>query len=309
VKARRGFFTVLVLALLAIAAALTMTPAFAQQPGQAGQAQGQPGQPGMQPGMQRGPGSRPFPRGRDPRQFPAVRNQPGAPGAQPEGTTPHGGAVPPGEGAASGHETTSTAHEETEGHGEHGAKGEHEHERKPFNFADFGNKEVTPYAALLINFALLVGMYYLMGRKGVADGLKKRRERVAKEIEEAQRMLEEAEGRAKTYQSKLKNLEGELENARKALQEAGKGERDRIVREAEEKAERMKRDAAFLVEQEVKQMREDLTKEAVALAMQAAEEVLKTKVTEADHDRLAQDFLSELDKAAGPVGARAGGAA
>jgi F-type H+-transporting ATPase subunit b len=300
VKARRGFFTVLVFALLAIAAALTMTPALAQQP------QGQPG-------MQRAPGGRPFRGNRDPRQFPAVRNQPGAATPPPEGAQPAGAQTAhesvPGEGPGSGHETESTRREETEGHGEHGAKGEHEHgehERKPFNFADFGNKEVTPYAALLINFALLVGMYYLMGRKGVADGLKKRRERVAKEIEEAQRMLEEAEERAKTYQSKLKNLEGELENARKALQEAGKGERDRIVREAEEKAERMKRDATFLVEQEVKQMREDLTREAVALAMQAAEEVLKTKVTDADHDRLAQDFLSELDKS---PAARAGGAA
>jgi F-type H+-transporting ATPase subunit b len=300
-KPRRGFITILVVALLAIAAALTMSPAFAQQP----QPQpGQPGQPGMQPG-QLGPGrgGRPFPRGRDPRQFPAVRNQPGAPGAaaQPQDGTHD---MVPGHGSEGAHETETNRREETEheGHGE----GHGEHHTKPFNFADFGNKEVTPYAALLINFALLVGMYYLMGRRGAAEALKKRRERVAKEIEDAQRMLEEAEGRAKTYQAKLKNLESELENAKKALQEAGKGERDKMVREAEEKAERMKRDAAFLVEQEVKQMREDLTREAVALAMQAAEEVLKTKVTDADHDRLAQDFLSELDK--GPA-ARAGGAA
>ena len=201
------------------------------------------------------------------------------------------------------------AHEGGE-HADHAGHGG-EHHRPDFNFADFSNKEVTPYVALLINFGLLVGLYYFMGRKGIALGLKKRKEAIAKEIEDAQKMLKEAEARAKTYQAKLKNVEAELTNAKKALEEAGKGERDRIVREAEEKAERMKRDAAFLVDQELKQMRVDLTREAIELAMHTAEEMLRTKATLEDHTRLADDFLRDLDspvKTAGPA-ARAGGAA
>jgi len=232
-----------------------------------------------------------------------------APGARPN-PAPQPDPVPaaettatPHEGATAGHE--AAGHEGGEGH--EGGHAGHEHKRPDFNFADFSNKEVTPYLALLINFGLLAGLYYFMGKKGVAEGLKKRKEAIAKEIEEAQRMLKEAEERAKTYQAKLKNVETELSNAKKALEEAGKGERDRIVREAEEKAERMKRDAAFLVDQELKQMRVDLTREAIELAMHTAEEMLKSKATAEDHSRLADDFLRDLEKpAAAP---RVGGAA
>src|SRR5207237_7812994 len=79
-----------------------------------------------------------------------------------------------------------------------------------------------------------------------------------------------------------------------ALVEAGKADRDRIVREAEEKAARMEKDAVFLVEQELKQLRQDLTREAVEIAVAAAEELLKKRVTPVDQERLAEDYLAEL---------------
>jgi len=192
--------------------------------------------------------------------------------------------------------------------GDHGGAGDHassdhggheggHHELKSMNWTDFSNKETPPFAALLLNLGLLVGLYYWMGKKPVQDGLKARRQAVAKEIEEAQRMLKEAEERAKVYQAKLGNVAAEQEAAQKALETAGKGERDRIVREAEEKAARMQRDAEFLVEQERKQMRLDLTREAIEVAVEAAEALLREKVTQADHERMADEFLAELAQA------------
>lgn len=280
---------VVVATLVALSAFFAMTSAFAQPAPQR--------DPSTNPGN---PEQRLNRRVRD-GHAPGVRPNP-AP--QPDPITADGHSAPATEGAhgaaATGHEGTAEGHEAGHEGGHEGGHAEHEHKRPDFNFAEFSNKEVTPYAALLINFGLLIGLYYVMGKKGVADGLKKRKEAIAKEIEEAQRMLKEAEERAKTYQAKLKNVEAELTNAKKALEEAGKGERDRIVREAEEKAERMKRDAAFLVDQELKQMRVDLTREAIELAMQTAEEMLKTKATAEDHTRLADDFLRDLEKA-GPA--------
>ncbi len=245
-----------------------------------------------------------------PNPAPTPDHDPAPPEAM-SGHLPGAGRAPRAAAADHGTPVDSTPAETTHEGGEHGGHAEHggEHQRPAFNFADFSNKEVTPYLALVINFGLLVGLYYLMGKKGIADGLKKRKEAISKEIEEAQKMLKEAEERAKTYQAKLKNVETELTNAKKALEEAGKGERDRIVREAEEKAERMKRDATFLVDQELKQMRVDLTREAIELAMQTAEEMLRTKATAEDHTRLADDFLRDLDSAGKSQAPRAGGAA
>jgi F-type H+-transporting ATPase subunit b len=170
----------------------------------------------------------------------------------------------------------------------------------PINWIDFSNKKQPPYAATLLNFAILIGIYVAFGKKPIAEALKMRRANVAKQIEEAQRMKAEAEERAKIYQAKLEHLEEELAATRAALVEAGKGDRDRIVREAEEKADRLERDATFLIEQEMKQLRQDLMRSTVEIAVQAAEELLKKRVTPADQERLADEYLAELTHKASP---------
>ena len=187
-------------------------------------------------------------------------------------------------------------HEAAAEHAEHaeGEAGEHEEAPGPINWTDFGNKEQPPFLAVLINFAILAGGYYFLGRKGVAAGLQNRRDTIAKDIEDAQRMKHEAEERAKTYQSKLETLQQELDHARQSLVKAGEADGERIVREAEAKAERMRRDAEFLIEQEMKQLRADLMRETVEAAVLAAEELLKKRVTQADQERLAEDYLADL---------------
>jgi F-type H+-transporting ATPase subunit b len=163
----------------------------------------------------------------------------------------------------------------------------------PINWTEF-DKQTPPFIATLINFGILAAGYYLLGKKPIAAGLQTRRDAIAKEIEEAQRMKREAERRAKTYQAKLERLEDEVRLAREALVRAGEGERERIVAEAEAKAQRMRKEAEFLVEQELKQMRQDLWREAVEAAVSSAEEMLKKRVTAADQERLAEAFLSDL---------------
>jgi F-type H+-transporting ATPase subunit b len=194
---------------------------------------------------------------------------------------------------------------------EHGASEEaEEHGPKPINWTDFSNAEQPPYVGVLINFVILMGIYYFAGRKPVAEGLKARRASIAKEIDEANRMRDEAEARAAKYQEKLKNLETEVKEAREAMRAAGEAERERIVREAEEKAARMEKEARFLVEQEMKQMRVEIMREAVEMATGAAEELLKKRITAADQERLAEDYLAELTakRGATPSMAPSGGA-
>jgi F-type H+-transporting ATPase subunit b len=173
---------------------------------------------------------------------------------------------------------------------------ENEGPPKPINWFDFSNHEQPAYGAMLLNFALLLGMYYTLGKKPVAEALKARRATIAKEIEEATRMRDEAEARALKYQDKLRHVEVELGEARASLKAAGEADRDRIVREAEEKAARMERDAKFLVEQETKQMSVELTRTAVEMAMTAAEEILRRRITPADQERLAEDYLAQITK-------------
>jgi F-type H+-transporting ATPase subunit b len=209
--------------------------------------------------------------------------------AVPLGAATHGGAAAhEGPSAGEGHEGDHavSAHEGHEGHEGHGPA--------PINWSDFGNKKQPPYLALVINFAILLFIYYRAGKKPVADALKNRKDSIAKEIEEATRQKKEAEARAKKYQADLGNLDKDLETTKKALEEAGKAERDRLIQDAKEKAERMKRDATFLVEQEGRQAKLDLTRETVEAAIGRAESLLQSHVTQEDHDRLCAEFLQEL---------------
>jgi F-type H+-transporting ATPase subunit b len=192
------------------------------------------------------------------------------------------------------HDPAAPAHgtEHPASHGEGAHEGHHG--PAPINWADFSNKEQPPYAAAFLNFAILLGLGYSLGKKPIAEALKARRAAVAKDIEEAARMKAAAEERAKKYQASLENLDADLATTKAALIESGKADKERIVKEAEEKALRMRRDADFRVEQEQKQLRLDLTRETVETAVREAEVVLASKVTAEDHTRLANEFLAEL---------------
>lgn len=251
--------------------------------------------------------------GPTPEQVPSTQHGQGVPfpaahpPAEQAGGAAHGDHAAAAHGAPEGHAATGG-----EGHGGHAV-----HHPEAFNFADIerfrlekekaarGEKDahgnpvvpVTPYAYLLINAGILFFAYYKFGKKPIGDGLKERHDSVAKELAEAARIKQEAEERADEYKSKLERLEEELQQIKADIIKAGEADRARIVREAEEKAERMKKDAQFLLDQELKQLRNDMIAFTAEAAIAAAESVLKSKVTPADHDRLADEFLKDVGKA------------
>lgn len=164
---------------------------------------------------------------------------------------------------------------------------------EPMNWVDFAAK-TPPFVALILNFGILVGAYYVLGKKPIAAALQSRRDSIAKDIEEAHRAKAAAEERARVYQAKLEKLEDEVRMAREALVRVGEAERERIVGDAEAKAERLRTEAQFLVEQELKQVRQDLWREAVEAAVVGAQQLLAARVTPADQERLAEDYLASL---------------
>lgn len=194
--------------------------------------------------------------------------------------------------------TGPTVHEaaETKGHAKIDPEGHgsDHHGPAPINWTDLSDKHRPAFIALLINFGLLAALYYTLGKKPVSEGLKQRRANIGKDIEEARRMLEEAKERAKKYQADLKNADTDATTAKAALVSAGKGEVERLLKDTEERAERMKRDAERLVEQERKQLRQDLLLDTINLAVEEAHKLLERSATAEDHARLANELLAEL---------------
>lgn len=156
----------------------------------------------------------------------------------------------------------------------------------------------VPYGAQLLNFGVLFGVAYALGKNRVRAALVKRKSGILSGIEEASKMRDAAEARLKQYEERLEHIDTELERVTQHMREGGEADRKRILAEARERRQRMERDARILVEQELKSTREHLYRETVRGAVRSAEQSLIKAVGSADQDRVAREYLEALRKSA-----------
>lgn len=186
---------------------------------------------------------------------------------------------------------------------QHGAQGEGDtlgHEAHELAEAAEHDDHHAPHwdffqlAGQLTNFALWLTLLYILVNKAMPKFLADRRAGIVDGLEEAKRMKAEAEAKYAEYSKRIETMDEELARVREDMRRAGQGERDRLVQEASEKAQRMNAEARFLVEQRVKQLREELTREAIEAAVGAAETILRERTSATDQQRLADEYLSRL---------------
>ena len=157
-----------------------------------------------------------------------------------------------------------------------------------------GPEEPTPFAALLLNTALLFGLLFKFARKPVAQGLSDRRQRIMRGIDDATAMKEEAKGELAMYRNKIENLDAEIERVRKEMRETAEAERQRILGEAAARRVRLEQEARILIEQGLKAVRYQLTRETAEAALRSARKLLKAQATTDDHRRLCEQYLTTL---------------
>jgi F-type H+-transporting ATPase subunit b len=154
-----------------------------------------------------------------------------------------------------------------------------------------------PLLANIVNLGVLVFLIVRFGRKPVAEALKQRRSGIMSEIEKARAIRTGAQSRLDRYEDDLEHLDEKLAALREQYALEGVREEKRAVRDTGEARDRMMADAEFRVAQEGKTARDELSSEALEAALMAAERLLSTSVTQADHDRLAEEYLSQIGEA------------
>jgi F0F1-type ATP synthase membrane subunit b/b' len=152
----------------------------------------------------------------------------------------------------------------------------------------------TGLLASFVNFAVLILLFVYLFKDSLKSFLKSRRAEIETQLLEAARLKAEAEVKHKEYSERLAQLDTELAKIKADMLEAGRNERDRIVSDAEHKAARMRHEAQFIIDQAVKQLRQDITREAADAAVVAAQELLLRATTTYDQQRLAQEYLTAL---------------
>jgi F-type H+-transporting ATPase subunit b len=187
-----------------------------------------------------------------------------------------------------------TAHHESEAHEVAEQSAGHDDGHGELTFSSLIKSR--DFQGTMINFIVLVGLIAWVIRKKGNPALAARRAEVEKELAEAKRLRDEAEKRHMETAMRLEKLDEEMVEIRGDMIKAGEAERDRIVAQAEEKAARLRKDASFLIEQQMKQLREDLLQQAASAAVVAAQELLQERTTDADQDQLAEAYLNRLDE-------------
>jgi F-type H+-transporting ATPase subunit b len=148
-----------------------------------------------------------------------------------------------------------------------------------------------------INFGLLVVILVVVLKKvPVKEFFSARIEGIKKELEDLKSQREAAERKARDLESKLKAFEGERKEILAQYRADGLAEKERILKEARDRARQILDQAEVSIQYEMQTAKERLKQDVVALAAQRAEEIIAREMTDKDQDRLVNEFIEKLGK-------------
>ena len=148
-----------------------------------------------------------------------------------------------------------------------------------------------------LNFLIFLLLIYRFALPVVRDYLNKRRADIAAAVHEGEEAKRRGEALLAEYRGRLASLGDELRAIRDSLRADAEREKAKLLAEAAEVASRIKTDADFLADQEVRLARQELRKEIVDTAEQTAERLVRENLTAADQKRIVGEFLTEVGAA------------
>ncbi|MBF0278251.1 MAG: F0F1 ATP synthase subunit B [SAR324 cluster bacterium] len=161
-------------------------------------------------------------------------------------------------------------------------------------FAAEGSSSPLDFIYKVINFAILIGLLYYFAKKPVGSGFKSSAESTKQNLDEARKAQKEVEAELEEFRGKLAQMKQEaqtmVENARKEAE----SEKDRIISEGQELANRMKEQVRIAVEQEYKKAELELRHWTAGETVKLAEKVIQEKINDSHHENLVKDYLNQL---------------
>ncbi|HTM11003.1 MAG TPA: ATP synthase F0 subunit B [Verrucomicrobiae bacterium] len=145
-----------------------------------------------------------------------------------------------------------------------------------------------------LNFLIFLFLIYRFALPLVRDYLNKRRADIAAAVHEGDEAKRKGEALLAEYRGRLASLGDELRAIRDSLRADAEKERAKLLADAAEIGGRIKADADFLADQEVRLARQEVRKEIVDTAAETAERLVRDNLTPADQKRIVGEFLTEV---------------
>lgn len=146
----------------------------------------------------------------------------------------------------------------------------------------------------VFNFAIVVGILVYFLTKPLKKGLAGRSNDIEKALAEAEQIKLDAEAKFAEYDQKLATANAEIAEISAAIKREGVLEKEKIIASAKEMAIKIEQDAEKAAALEVAKARQELQSEAVRLAVELAEDLLKKNFTGEDDTRLIDEYMQKV---------------
>ena len=146
----------------------------------------------------------------------------------------------------------------------------------------------------VMNFAVLAIVLIFLLRKPLSQALSSRIKGIKEQLEDLEASKAEAEKKLAEYNEKLTQLEKEADKIVEGYIKQGNEARERILKEAESAAEKLKDQARRNIEHEFEQAKSKLQKEIFETSLAKAEEIIKSKISGEDQNRIVDEYLKKV---------------
>ncbi|MBI4775934.1 MAG: ATP synthase F0 subunit B [Deltaproteobacteria bacterium] len=149
----------------------------------------------------------------------------------------------------------------------------------------------------IINFLILAFIVVKFGKDPIRNLLRNRSAEIDSEIKKAELLKAEAQKEYQGILAEVSQAGDRIREMTEIILAQAEAHRRRLIEEAETAASRTIEDAKAISEFELRKARHELREELVDMAIQLAEEKIRTKITRKDHIQLAEKYVSDLASA------------
>ncbi len=146
----------------------------------------------------------------------------------------------------------------------------------------------------VVNTVALIALLAYFLKKPLVNFFSERTAQIRKDLDDARDQREKAEALIADYKQKIAGMEKELEKMRAELKKSAESESEKVSADAERMAAAIVESARVTADQEVRKGKAALKTEAVELAMQMAETLIRERIGEDDRARIVEDYLVKV---------------
>jgi F-type H+-transporting ATPase subunit b len=144
------------------------------------------------------------------------------------------------------------------------------------------------------NLILVAGLLIWIARKPLSNFCAGRTQSIHEQLAEAQEARREAEAKLAEMESRMSRLDDELGEIKNSAEKEAKDEYQRLLAAAEQDAEKIIARSKQEIEGITRAAQQELKLHVAELSVQLAEKKIRSEITDSDHERLFERFVTKL---------------